>query len=76
MALKDRARELLVAKKASNADVVALGVQRDLLKESLAARDTELEGIRMMVGAKSNFVELFKNGLEQQKTLLEKARLR
>lgn len=49
---KDLAEELLVATESSSADVLALGVELDSRKESLAARDDELERLRVTVGVK------------------------
>lgn len=37
--------------------MVALDVEQDSLKKSLAAIDLELEGSRVTVGAKTDFVE-------------------
>lgn len=47
-----RIEELLVSKRSSDADAVALCVARDLLTESLAARHAELETLHLTVNAK------------------------
>lgn len=40
----------------------------------MAVREKELEGLRVTVGAKSNFVELLKIRLEQEQNSFEKAK--
>lgn len=52
--------------------MVALGVERNSLKGSFAVNDTEVEGLRVTVCAKSDFVGLFKIHFEQQKASFEK----
>lgn len=48
----DRAKELLVGKESSGANMVALGVEWESWKEFMAARKAELKGLRTKVGAK------------------------
>lgn len=61
--LKDGVKELLGANETSDADMVTLGIERDSLKESLGARDSDLEGPRLTLRAKPYFFELGRNRL-------------
>lgn len=69
-----RAEIFLVAEGSLDAVVVALGVERNSLTESPAARDTELGRLQPAVNAMSDFVELLKNFLHHQITSFEKAK--
>lgn len=69
--LKDRVRKRLMAKKSPGAHLVPLDTERDSWEELWAARDTELVGIWVVGGAKSFYVELLKDRLEQQNTSFE-----
>lgn len=65
---------ILVAKRSLVAGLAASGVDRDSLNESWAAKDAALEILHLTVSAKTNFVELFKDRLQQQKTTFEKTK--
>lgn len=70
LSLKNRVGELLVAKGSSDDAVVALGVERDSLKGTLAARDAELENVQIATNAKSQFAELLKESFGAGKHLV------
>lgn len=55
--------------------MVALSVERDSSKKSLAAQDAGFERPRVIVDATSYFVILLQYRLEQQKTSHENAKL-
>lgn len=69
---KDRVKYLPVAEESSAADLVAMGIEQHSFKVLLAPRDTKAAGLRLTVGAKSDYVKLFKNCFEQQKMLIKR----
>lgn len=71
MSLKNGVKKLLVVKESSGAHLVPSDAEQDSWEELLAARDTELVGLWLAIGAKSDYVELLKDRLEQLKTSFE-----
>lgn len=69
---KNRVEELLVDEKLSRADFVAAGLERDSLRELLAAKNADLEGLRVTVGARSDYVKLSRGRVMQQQPSLQK----
>lgn len=72
--LKSRVEEFSILKELADSDIVVWSDKWDSLKEALAARDVELEGPRVTVRAKLDFVECLKSRLEQQKNSFERAK--
>lgn len=69
---RNRVEDNLVDEESPVADLVALRIKREASKKLLAAMETELEGLRVTVDAKSDYAELLEDRLAQQKILFEK----
>lgn len=72
MSLQDGVDESFVAGGSSDDAVVASEVKWAFLEAALTTREAELERVRVTADARSGFVDLLKNLLEQENASFEK----
>lgn len=72
--MKDCVEEVQVAKGPSGGAVVAFVAEKDSLNESFAAREGALERLQMKVSVTPDFVEFFKDCLDDQENSFEKTK--